>query len=79
MAVARESLGKNRFVMNIRFQELLIDTAAEERKHRDIEFASIQMIDQIHQHLFRAAMTQIVNQKQYSHHRDILSFRDTAL
>ena len=79
MTVARKSFGENRSVMDIRFQKLLVDAAAEECKHRDVKSASIQMIDQIHQHLFRAAMTQIVNQKQYSHHRDILSFRDTAL
>lgn len=49
--------------MDIRFQKLLIYTATEQCRHRDIKFRAIHVVDQIDKHFLRTAMAKIMDEK----------------
>lgn len=50
--------------MDIRFQKLLIYTATEQCRHRDIKFRAIHVVDQIDEHFLRTAMAKIMDEKE---------------
>ena len=49
--------------MDIRFQKLLIYTATEQCRHRDIKFRAIHVVDQADQDFFCTAMAKIMDEK----------------
>jgi len=68
MAVSGKRLFEYSSEVDVRLQKLLIHTTAEEGSDRDIKFCGIHIVDQIYQHLFGTAVTEVMDQEKYFCH-----------